>query len=128
MSGEQIFLKEPDAFVSTARIIINKKTYATSNVTSVSSLVKKPKRFWPIIMVLFGGLALLGSFGSSDSSVSGISFFVLLVGVLWLVLVKTDYILMLLSSSGEHQALVSKDSGTIERIVQAINEAIVARG
>lgn len=117
---EQVFLDEKGVKVTNARFITYGKTQALAGITSVSTLVKNPNRLWPIILIILGGiLAFNGEIGWGVLS---------LVGILWLVLQKSTYYVQLESASGISNALESKDKDFIFRVVDALNDAIVARG
>lgn len=70
------------------------------------------------------GLAALG--GGKDTIIGALIF--LAIGIAWFILNKPKYSVVLSSASGEAEALTSKDSDFISRIVKALNEAIIARG
>ncbi len=50
------------------------------------------------------------------------------IGIFLLIRNKPVYSVMLASASGESDAINSKDEDFIDRIVQALNDAIVVRG
>jgi hypothetical protein len=121
--AEQTFFNDAGITVTNARFITTGQTYAMSGVTSVKNLRRDPKRLGPIILAVVGLLMLLG--GSSM-----LLFGLLLVagGVAWWILDKPKYIVSLTTSSGEAEATWSKNRDFIEKIVAAVNEAIVHRG
>jgi hypothetical protein len=53
---------------------------------------------------------------------------VIAAAVAWFLLQKTNYQVMLSSASGNQDALTSTDETFIDRVVQALNDAIVFRG
>jgi hypothetical protein len=123
--------------VTNARIITNEKTYVLKNVTSVQKKVIEGPEYAAVGMIIATiGLfvAIIGVYGyfingyMSDSgtvcAILGIPF---LVGGLLFALQKqnTKWGLKITSSSTEEQALESPDEQYIQRIVAAINEAIV---
>lgn len=117
---EQIFLDESGVKVTNARFITYGKTQALAGITSVSTLVKNPNRLWPIILIILGGILAFNG---------DITFGILaLIGILWLVFQKSTYYVRLESASGTSNALESKDKDFIFRVVDALNDAIVARG
>lgn len=121
--SEQTFLSENGITISNARFITPGQTYAMSGVTSVKSLRKNPSRKAPIILGIIGLIAMV----AGDT---GIIVGVLLIAasIAWWVLNKATFTVVLSSASGEAQAYTSKDSQFITRVVNALNEAIVARG
>jgi hypothetical protein len=119
-TGETL-LDDPNVHVSTTRAIINGTTYAMANITSVRALEKRPSYVGPGICGILGALFVLGHvwfFGA-----------VLLAGaVLWGYNLKAEYTVLVGTAGGEHAALVSRELQYVQRIVQAINDAIIARG
>jgi hypothetical protein len=123
--NEPVILQEADVTVTTARFIVGGQTYAMSGITAVRSFVYHPSIAGPIILIILGVLGLLIGPGV------GARVFGLLLavgGVFWLTKKKPTYSVLLSSSSGEHRALSHKDGTYINRIVGAVNEAIVQRG
>ena len=120
---EHVFLKEKGVTVTNARFITYGKTQVLAGITSVDCLVRTPSRFWPIILILIG-LVLIFAVGSG--------LFMGLIsaglGIFWLAMQKSVYIVQLESASGKVDALESKDKEFIFRVVDALNNAIVARG
>ena len=119
---EQTFLNEGNVTVTNTRFIVPGETFAMAGVTSVSSLKDSPSRWGPIILIVIGAFGLSGS----DTIPGGLMS--LAAGIAWWVLKKPKYIVLLTTASGEAQAFPSKDEAFIARIVNALSEAIVARG
>lgn len=120
---EKIFFNQGNVSVSNSRFIVDGQTYAMSNVTSVKSGVTPPSRGIAIALAIIGLLCLAGE---------GVVFMVglgsLILAVLLWVVSKTSYSVILNTSSGENQALVSEDKSYIEKVISSLNEAIVSRG
>lgn len=117
---EQIFWDESGVKVTNARFITYGKTQALAGITSVSTLVKNPNRLWPIILIILGGI-----FAFNGEIALGI---LALIGIVWLIFQKSTYYVRLENASGTSNALESKDNDFIFRVVDALNDAIVARG
>lgn len=118
---EKFFFNQGNVSVSNARFIVSGQTYAMNGVTSVKQAVRHPSRVLPILLSAIGLLMLFG----------GVPVFGLLliaVAVLSWVLQKSVWIVVLNSSSGETQALTSKDKAYIEGVINALNQSIVHRG
>lgn len=120
---EHVFLQEKGVTVTNARFITYGKTQALAGITSVDCLVRSPNRWGPIILVILG---IIFFFGGGNSIFAGI--FWVALGVFWWSRQKGTYIVQLESASGRSNALESKDKEFIFRVVDALNNAIVARG
>ncbi|MEI7869522.1 MAG: DUF6232 family protein, partial [Candidatus Methylumidiphilus sp.] len=106
---EKIFLNKGNVSVSNSRFIVSGQTYAMSNVTSVKSGVKGRERGGAVLVVLLGLLCLNGSgwvFFSGLFLIGG--------GVMIWYGAKAQYSVILNTSAGENQALVSEDKSYIE--------------
>jgi hypothetical protein len=57
-----------------------------------------------------------------------IGIFILPICILMYFLAKDTYLVALHSASGESRSLVSQDEAWVDRVMTALNEAIVARG
>ncbi len=134
MAEETVFLSEGGMFVSISRVSLGGTTYATANITSVSKRVRPARRGCATILVVLGTLMALASLDALTSNISSglgallISGIILGLGVLWYRSLKPTYLLVFASSSGETEAMSSQDEALIDRVVSAVNEAIVARG
>ena len=123
MAEEKIFLNENNVSVSNARMMCEDQTYAMSGITSVKTYEKKPSKLWAVLMILIG----IGSLSSGrDNLIVGVIF--IAGGVAWIVRAKPDYSVVLRSASGEEKAYTSKDKDFVNKIVSALNDAIVHRG
>jgi hypothetical protein len=118
---EHVFLNEGGIQVTTARFIAKGRTYVVNGVTSVSLYEIKPPRAWIFVCVLIS----IGGFIYGNAGV-GIAFLVFAV-VGWFANTPT-YSVRLMTASGESDAFTAKDRSQVERVVHALNEAIVARG
>ncbi len=121
--AEQTFLNEGGVTVTNSRFMASGQTYAMSGVTSVKSVQKDPSRKGPIIVLAIGLIALMAG---KDAIVLGI--ICLAGGIAWWVLNKPKFLVILSSASGEVEALTSQSKEFIGRVVNALNEAIIARG
>jgi ABC-type siderophore export system fused ATPase/permease subunit len=119
---EKIFFEEDDVSVSNSRFIVNGQTFAMGNVTSVKTGVEEAKKGGAIVigiiglLLLFSGKALL------------VSIIIIGVGILVFNAAQDKYSVVLSTSSGENQALTSGDKSYIEKVVVALNDAIVSQG
>lgn len=120
---EKIFFNKGNVSVSNSRFIVSGQTYAMSNVTSVKSGVKEPEGVGAVIIILLGLLGLLGS-----GWVFVVGLVLIGLGVMARYGAKAKHLVILNTSAGENQALVSEDKSYIEDVISALNKAIVSRG
>ncbi|MCB0261419.1 MAG: hypothetical protein KDH97_14865 [Calditrichaeota bacterium] len=121
--AEQTFLNEGGITVTNSRFIAGGQTYAMSGVTSVKATKNIPSKKGPIILIVLG---LLGLMMPESAKLFGL--LLLGGGIAWLVLNKPTFSVVLSSASGEAEAYTSKDENFIANVVNALNEAIIARG
>ena len=132
---EKFFWNSENIKITNARAIFRDTTYALANITSVK-LFKQPPSKTPTIILVIVGL-ILGGAGlcvfSSGNDPGGIVILVLGVaaigfGIYISTKAKPNYFVRISSSSGEVDALQSKDRAFIQSIVDAVNQAIIERG
>lgn len=139
MSKETTFFSEKSVQVTNSRFIIPGETYAMSGIISVKS--SKTDKSEPLSIklrllgLLFGwffcGLTSF-TFYLSHQSFLGSLILVFICYLSWLFLfgdLKSPiYSVTLRTSSGEIKALESSELQFIDKVTEAINQAIVARG
>jgi hypothetical protein len=123
MSEEQIFFEAGSVKVTSKRVVVGSQTYALSGITSVRFLQLKPRRLFPLALLVAGFLL------AKSNPAASIWHYLIFVapGAVWLLLQRSTYTVQLNSSSGESRALQSKKRDFIEQVVAAINQAIVVR-
>jgi hypothetical protein len=121
---EQTFLNEGGMQVTNARFIAKGRTYPVNGITSVSLYEIKPRRGAVVACVV---ISLIAFFQSSNFGVMAGLLFLAFAIVGWFANPPT-YSVRLMTASGESDAFTAKDRDQVQRIVQALNEAIVARG
>jgi len=128
MSREQVFYSdEAGVRVSSTRFIVGATTYALSGITSISAVRYKAKRS-PAIWTAIIGL-LLAVIGFSTTAVLGIVGIVILaIAVLWFFLIKDNFVVRVHTAGDETDAVVSTDESYINKIISALNDAIIHRG
>jgi hypothetical protein len=129
--SEQVLLDESGVFVSNFRLVSNGQTFAMSGITSVRTIVKKPSKVGPLVAMALGATMVIlprvePILSSGDAElIFGVGLFFL--GLLILFIPKGRAVLIH-SSSGETQTFPSKDKALIQKIVDALNQAIIIRG
>ena len=117
---EKVFFEYDGVKVTNARFVVDGQTYAMSNITSVSPHEKKPSRVGPIIFIAAGVLLAL------QAPPLGLIFG--LPGVIWWFFQKSGFHILLRTAGGETSALKSNQRDYVEKVVAALNNAIVHRG
>ena len=129
--SEEVIYSDSSVSISTSRIVIGATTYALRNITSVKMSFTPAKSGCAIALIVLGALFLLGGLAGAGNGAGSVITGLLVggiiagAGVLWMRSNKTDYHVMIASSSGEAKAMTSKDKAQIETIVGAINDAII---
>lgn len=120
--------------ITNTRLVISNTTYAMANITSVKTDKVLPDYSGPWF-VAAPGLGILGlgiwtifSLHSFGLFLICGGLFVFGIGVLWAWLVSPQFHLRISSAAGESSALSSWDKAYIEKIDQAIRQAIIHRG
>jgi hypothetical protein len=121
--SEIVYYSEGPIFVSNTRMTIGGKTYAMANITSVS-LAQDSSMVGCGAVLIFIGFFLLFSIVSLPpiGIIGGLMF---IVG--FVLLARKPYVVRIGSASGESNALQSHNREYIQKIVSAVNAAIVAR-
>lgn len=130
--SEIILLKKGNIKITNLRAIIGTKAYAMSNIDSVRVQVNEPKLFLPVFfMVLVAvclGLIALADLQEFSSFLRTGLYISIAAFLLFLLSQKTKYSVRVRSSVSELDILEANDRDHIERIVRAMNEAIILRG
>jgi len=119
---EEVFFDSGDISVSNNRFVVYGKAYAMGNITSVKTRVTAANK---VTGILLGLIALFVLFAAKSFLWGAI---ITVIAVLALIKAREKYSVVLNTSSGENQALSSKNKTHIEEIVLALNEAIMSRG
>ena len=131
--SERTILQEGTVQITDKRALLGAKTYSMANVTSVTLAEDKPGVALPVIFGTLGVFSLAAYvcvlvLGESVSTVLIIGiFFSGLAALLYFAKGGPKYIVRIGSASGEIDGMISRDREQIEKIVKAINDAIVMR-
>lgn len=130
MAEELSVYRDPNIQITNLRAILQDKTYAMANVTSVSMFTQVANKTPGIVLIILGGLITASGLG--DDSARGCAFTfglpLLIAGILMTIAAKDVYWVRIGSASGETNALHSRNRDYILNIVSAMNDAIVRRG
>jgi hypothetical protein len=131
VSEEKTYLKDSQVTVTSSRIVIGGKTYATRHITSVEIGSVRPNPAGPIILGIIGLSRLLcgiaGAVGSTLAAqvvVAGPGVVLLAAAIFLALRQKRSYTVMMTSAAGEVEALKTKDKGRVMQVVAAIQRAI----
>lgn len=131
MTEEKVIYEQGDIKITNLRAIFGDKTYAISNITSVTKKEKTNLSAFLPVAIIVVGIAFI-SFAFFDEVINwiAIGFGVLMVvgGYFVAMLLKTEYFVQIGSASGEEQACKSKSIVKVTDIVRAINQAIIEQG
>jgi hypothetical protein len=125
---ETTYYQDGQVTISNARAVLGAKTYAMTNITSVTMGEKPANRALGAVLVLAGGAGLCvgGAGDSSGALIVGV--LLVIAGIALAILAKPSYIVKIGSAGGESDALIAPDKEYIQKIVNAVNEAIIKRG
>lgn len=122
---ETEFYKNGNVSITNARFIVGSTTYAMNGVTSVKRGQTDPSKVGPVIMAIIGVISVFAATGLMSKAIGVV---VVLLAIAWFKAIKPEYIVSLNSSSGESQALSSKDKQYIDDVINSLNNAIIHRG
>ena len=117
---EKVFFDHADVKVTSARFVNAGQTSAMSNVTSVKAFEEKANRLGGIVLLVVGFVMAV--------NVPILGLLVAAVAGGYLYHQKPMYHVMLATAGGEVSALKTRERAYLDKIVAAMNEAIVARG
>jgi hypothetical protein len=120
--SEVTFYQDANVTVTQSRYITDSKTYAMRNISSVHIFEIIKSRKLPLILIVIGLLLLF----PENSKIVG--FLVAAAGVILWFFIQNEFAVRISTNSGEANSIVSKDRAYIEKIVNALNKAIVHRG
>ena len=146
---EKIFFQQNNVLVSQSRLVIGDKTYVLRNISSVSTAsncsIKKPsKTFYKILVgiasiLLFQKIITIGLYLEVTKEVPFSDYVkvVLYIGLIIFSIytmskLKTQYFysyfVRISSNSGTSDVLNSPDKSYIQKVVDALNQAIIYNG
>jgi hypothetical protein len=137
VAAEKVFFKEGSVMVTNARFIVSKHIFAMSGITSIRISKEKLSRKGPLLMILLGivllywgtkswYLCLLDMYWIRYILPAGFVFLVL--GAWWWHARRPVYHVVLTSASGETKPLHDNNRESVERVIKALNDAIIHRG
>lgn len=122
---EKVYFSERGIVITSTRAVLHQRTFAMANITSVSLATNNQNSGCGCMLLGLGGLLAFGLFSANtvEAGVIGI----LLLGIGVAVMNETSYVVRIGSASGEANALQNSNREYIQRIVAALNQAIIDR-
>ncbi|WP_153396626.1 DUF6232 family protein [Chryseobacterium vaccae] len=122
MENELTFYQDGFVTVTQSRYVTESKTYAMRNISSVHVFEIIKSKTKAVLMIIFG-LFLLFS-----KDIFWIGIIIIALGILWLLSLKNEYAVRISTNAGEANSITSKNRDYIQKIVNALNDAIIHRG
>jgi hypothetical protein len=124
---EKVYFSDDAVTVTSSRALFLGTTYAMANITSVSLAYKEQSAGCAISLIVVGSLLAINLLLLEHETipVGVFGLFLLAVGVLLYTKRSKWYIVRISSASGEANALRHHDRVYIQRIVDAVNRAII---
>ncbi|HWV74032.1 MAG TPA: DUF6232 family protein [Pseudosphingobacterium sp.] len=119
LQNEIQFYQDGNVTVTQSRYIANSTTYAVRNISSVQLYKIVKSRTIPVIMLIIGFLMLSGV----NVRVTGV--ILIIVAVILLVNTKDEFAVRISTNAGETNTFVSKNREHVQKIVDALNDAII---
>ena len=127
-SNERVFLAEGNIRVTATRVVVGGQTFAMRNVSSVKGVVHQESKANDYIFGAIGiALVLYGLSGAKWALILGAILFAFSY-IEGRFMKKPSFSVVLSTSGGETEAFRTKDSTFAAAIVDAINQAMIARG
>ena len=120
-SQEIIFYQDPKVTVTQNRFVTDSETYAMKNILSVSNFEIVKSKNGPIIQMALGAILLI------PSGLRILGGILVIIGFLWLFSIKNEYTARINTDAGEINTIVSGNRDYIQKIVDALHEAIIFR-
>jgi hypothetical protein len=123
-ANEKQYYTNGGVTVTSKRLIVQSQTFAVSGITSVKLGVEQPSKLIPILLIAIGGL---GCVAGIKEGIINIWTLLFVLGIAWILTLKSKYTVILATASGESEAVVSENKEFIEQIVAGLNKAIIER-
>ncbi len=121
MSEEKSFLNEKGIAVTSARFVVSGKTYPMSAINSVKYTVENPDITAPVVISVIG----VASFWLAKAWWYALVLLAVAVG--WWFLLRKKYTIEIELSSGPQDVYTTHNKEFVDKVIEALNEAIVHR-
>ena len=134
--AERIILNDGGILVSTTRFVSGAHTFALASISSVHGVEISPSRWSPVFLILlslFSSGIGISTFIHPDVPLPGIiigtiGIACIIAGVVVLLRQKPTFAIILTTAGGEVTAFCSSSEQFTGEVLDALNNAIVARG
>jgi hypothetical protein len=116
---ETIFYQNGSIKVTQSRFIVENKTYAMRNISSVYIGVITPNRLPGILFLIIGILIAISEQGRA------LGVIIAIIAAVYIFFLKDKFSVRISTNAGETNGVISTDRRFVENIVQALNEAII---
>jgi hypothetical protein len=122
---EKIFYQDDAVIVTQSRFVSGGTTYAIRDISFVRKCKISKDILTPIFYIVVGIIFLIFSLDLFFRIAGGIC---VIIGILWLFLVKQKFSVRINTNKGKEDTIISKDEDLIAKIVYAVNNAVFYRG
>jgi hypothetical protein len=121
-TNEKVFLKDSNVTVTQSRLIVDGKTFPIRNISSVAKQTITRNRLSEILIMVIGVLCVI------IEGIRIIGVILIIVSLVMFLFLKKKYAVRINTNAGEEDGLISENVSYVQKIVNAINDAIVYRG
>jgi|ERR1035437_124585 hypothetical protein len=117
--NEKIFYQDNNVTITQSQFIAGSKTYAIRNISSASNYEIKKSKTGAILLLV------IGFFLSIPEPIRILGWGLIIIGVIWLIKIEGKYSVRISTDSGEENSFIHHDKAYIQKIVNALNDAII---
>lgn len=122
IQNETTLYQDSTVTVTQSRFVTQSKTYAMRNISSVHIFEIVKSKMKAILLILMG----IPLFLSGKTIL--FAFILMALGIWWFIYIKNEYAVRISTNAGEANSIISKDKVYIQKIVNALSDAIIHRG
>ncbi len=120
---EKVFYEDENVKVTQSRFTVGTETYAMRNISSVTNFEIENSKIVPWIFIISGIISVF-----FIETIKWWNAVMVIGGIIWAILITNDFAVKISTNAGEPNTLISEDKEYIQKVVDAINEAIIYRG
>jgi Family of unknown function (DUF6232)/GYF domain 2 len=133
---EETFFDDGHITITKTRFAVGTQFYAIAGITSVRQGLKEPSKAGEVLVIIVGAMVILCSAGAFKGEGSwigqvlccGVGLFLVGGGIWSSFQKKPTYLVIISTAGGEVQACGSEDRGYSLTLIEALRQAIMARG